>query len=122
MKNPSIFIFLIFFLTSDIYASKFSNIKVFNSDGDYVSYEVEIVTSPEEQEIIIKYIELLQEKEIFSNDIVTEIKPLKKFYYAEEYHKNYKKNNPNNPYVRQVSIPRLRKFQNAYPDLLKENH
>jgi peptide-methionine (S)-S-oxide reductase len=79
-------------------------------------------TSPEEQEIIVKYIELLQEKEIFSNEIVTEIKPLEKFYYAEEYHQNYEKNNPNNPYVRQVSIPRLRKFQNAYPELLKENH
>ena len=74
------------------------------------------------QEIIVKYIELLQEKEIFSNEIVTEIKPLEKFYYAEEYHQNYEKYNPNNPYVRQVSIPRLRKFQNAYPELLKENH
>ena len=65
---------------------------------------------------------LLQEKEIFSNEIVTEIKPLEKFYYAEEYHQNYEKNNPNNPYVRQVSIPRLRKFQNAFPELLKKNH
>ena len=33
-----------------------------------------------------------------------------------------KKNNPNNPYVKNVSVPRLRKFQNAYPELLKENH
>ena len=79
-------------------------------------------TSPEEQEIIIRYIELLQEKEIFNNEIVTEIKPLEKFYYAEEYHQNYERNNPNNPYVKQVSIPRLSKFQNAYPELLKEKH
>ena len=79
-------------------------------------------TSPEEQEIIIRYIELLQEKEIFNNEIVTEIKPLEKFYYAEEYHQNYERNNPNNPYVKQVSIPRLRKAQNAYRELLKEKH
>ena len=78
-------------------------------------------TSPEEQEIIIKYIELLQEEEIFRNEIVTEIKPLEKFYYAEEYHQNFERNNPNNFYVRQVSIPRIHKFQNAYPELLKEN-
>ena len=78
-------------------------------------------TSPEEQEIIIKYIELLQEEEIFRNEIVTEIKPLEKFYYAEEYHQNFERNNPNNSYVRQVSIPRIHKFQNAYPELLKEN-
>ena len=44
MKNPFIFIFLIFFLTSNIYAGKLSNIKIFNYNGDYVSYEVEIVT------------------------------------------------------------------------------
>ena len=78
--------------------------------------------SDQEREIIQNYITLLQEKEIFSKEIVTEIKPLDKFYYAEEYHQDYEKNNPNNPYVKQVSIPRLRKFQNLYPELLKEEH
>ena len=63
MKNPSIFIFLIFFLTSDIYAGKLSNIKVFHSDGDYVSYEVEIVTSPEEQERGLMFRDKLKKKE-----------------------------------------------------------
>jgi len=63
MKNPFIFIFLIFFLTSDIYAGKLSNIKVFNSDGDYVSYEVEIVTSPEEQEKGLMFRDKLKKKE-----------------------------------------------------------
>jgi peptide-methionine (S)-S-oxide reductase len=36
--------------------------------------------------------------------------------------KTMKKNNPDNPYVKQVSIPRLRKFQQLYPELLKEDH
>ena len=79
-------------------------------------------TSEQEREIIQNYIALLEEKEIFSKEIVTEIKPLEHFYYAEEYHQDYEKNNPDNPYVRQVSIPRLKKFQNLYPELLKENH
>ena len=79
-------------------------------------------TSDQEREIIQNYIALLEEKEIFSKEIVTEIKPLEHFYYAEEYHQDYEKNNPDNPYVRQVSIPRLKKFQNLYPELLKENH
>ena len=79
-------------------------------------------TSDQEREIIQNYISLLQEKEIFSKEIVTEIKPLEKFYYAEEYHQDYEKNNPDNPYVKQVSIPRLKKFQSQYPELLKENH
>jgi peptide-methionine (S)-S-oxide reductase len=62
---------------------------------------------------------LLTEKEIFSKEIVTEIKALETFYYAEEYHQNYEKNNPDNPYVQQVSIPRLKRFQERYPELLK---
>jgi len=79
-------------------------------------------TSDQEREIIQNYMALLQEKKIFSKEIVTEIKPLEQFYYAEEYHQDYEKNNPDNPYVQQVSLPRLRKFQRLYPELLKENH
>lgn len=90
------------------YGSQYRSIAFYNSD--------------QERQIIQNYIALLQEKEIFSKEIVTEIKPLDKFYYAEEYHQDYEKNNPNNPYVKQVSIPRLRKFQNLYPELLKEEH
>ena len=64
----------------------------------------------------------LEEGGYFSKEIVTEIKPLEKFYYAEEYHQDYEKNNPYNPYVQQVSIPRLRKFQKQYPELIKADH
>ncbi len=75
-----------------------------------------------EREIIQNYIQLLQEKEIFSNEIVTEVKAIETFYYAEEYHQDYEKLNPTNPYVQSVSIPRLKKFQKAYPELLKAEH
>lgn len=78
--------------------------------------------STEERSIIQEYIALLKEQGIFSREIVTEVKPLEKFYYAEEYHQDYEKRNPQNPYVQKVSIPRLRKFQKLYPELLKENH
>ena len=74
-----------------------------------------------EREMIQQYVALLVEKEIFSKEIVTEVKPLEKFYYAEEYHQDFERLNPNNPYVKNVSIPRLRKFQKAYPELLKSN-
>ena len=76
----------------------------------------------QEREMIQDYIALLVEKEIFTKEIVTEVKPLEKFYFAEEYHQNYEKLNPTNPYVQAVSIPRLRKFQEAYPELLKKKH
>lgn len=79
-------------------------------------------TSDQERDVIQKYIALLEEQNIFSKAIVTEVKPLETFYYAEEYHQDYEKRNPNNPYVQNVSIPRLRKFQKQYPELLKDNH
>lgn len=56
----------------------------------------------------------------YEEPIATEIMPLKQFYKAEEYHQDYERRNPNNPYVRNVSVPRLNKFQRAYPELLKE--
>ena len=79
-------------------------------------------TSPTEREQIQKYIQQLTEQGVFKAEIVTEVKPLEKFFYAEEYHQDYEKRNPDNPYVQNVSIPRLKKFQRRYPELLKEAH
>lgn len=78
--------------------------------------------SEKERELIQKYIALLEEKELFDGPIVTEVKAFKRFYYAEEYHQNYERLNPYDPYVQKVSIPRLRRFQAAYPELLKKGH
>jgi len=75
-----------------------------------------------EKIIIEKYIEKLKKNNVFNSKIVTEIKGLKKFYYAEEYHQDYEKLNPNNPYVKSVSIPRLNSFKARFPKLLKSNH
>tara|TARA_B000000477_G_scaffold3574_1_gene3259 strand:+ start:3010 stop:3246 length:237 start_codon:yes stop_codon:yes gene_type:complete len=63
MKNSFLFIFLILFLTSNIYAGKLSNINIFNSDGSYITYQVEIVTSPEEQERGLMFRDKLKKKE-----------------------------------------------------------
>ena len=72
-----------------------------------------------EKEIIENHIIKLKKDKIFKSQIVTEVKAFKIFYYAEEYHQDYKKKNPNNPYVKAVSIPRLNRFKNKYPYLLK---
>jgi peptide-methionine (S)-S-oxide reductase len=61
--------------------------------------------------------QLLKEKK-FSR-ITTEIVPYEKFYIAEAYHQNYERLNPNQGYVRAVSIPRLNAFKAKYPELLK---
>lgn len=55
----------------------------------------------------------------YDKPIATEIVPIKKFYPAEDYHQDYEKRNPNQSYVRSVSIPRLKRFQKKFPELLK---
>lgn len=62
----------------------------------------------------------LTESQVFENPIVTEVVPLEKFWPAEDYHQDYEKLNPNQPYVKAVSIPRLKRFQAAFPNLLKK--
>lgn len=74
--------------------------------------------STKEKEIAENYIHLLLTRKVFSK-ITTEVTPLDTFYDAEIYHQDYEKNNPDNPYVRSVSIPRLNNFQNRNPHHLK---
>lgn len=56
---------------------------------------------------------------MFQRAIVTEIVPLTAFYRAEEYHQNYAKHNPDNPYIQNVSEQRFEKFKKTYKGKLK---
>jgi len=53
--------------------------------------------------------------------LAAEVLPFQKFWLAEDYHQNYEKLHPENPYVQNVSIPRLRRFQKNFPYLLKDD-
>ncbi len=74
----------------------------------------------EEKKIIEDHITKLTAKKVYPNEIVTEVKKLSKFYYAEKYHQDYEQNNPNDLYILNVSKPRLNKFKAKSPKLLKE--
>jgi len=72
-----------------------------------------------EKKVIDLAIEKLN-KEVYNNKIVTEVTKHTIFYEAEDYHQDYEKLNPYNSYVRNVSVPRLKRFQKIFPELLKE--
>ena len=59
-------------------------------------------------------------REVCDNNIKTEDKKLKKFYKAEDYHQDFERRNPNQGYVKAVSVPRLNKFKKKFPQLLKK--
>ncbi|MGM0635976.1 MAG: peptide-methionine (S)-S-oxide reductase MsrA [Bacteroidota bacterium] len=73
----------------------------------------------EEKEIINAKIEKLSAR--FQQPIAAEVKAFQKFWKAEEYHQDYKKKHPNNPYIKKVSNPRLARFKAKFPALLKSN-
>lgn len=68
-----------------------------------------------------KYIEELLKSKAFAK-ITTEVAPFSVFYKAEDYHQDFEQLNPDNSYVRGVSIPRLNKFKQRFPKLLKKKH
>ncbi len=55
----------------------------------------------------------------FSDPIVTEITEFTDFYKAEDYHQDYFKNNPNQPYCTFIIKPKVDKFSAKYQDKLK---
>ena len=63
--------------------------------------------------------ELTKEK-AFRDPIVTEIEPLKAFYPAEDYHREYYRRNPSKPYCQVVIAPKLAKFRAHWKSKLKE--
>lgn len=52
--------------------------------------------------------------------IVTEFAPLKEFFEAEEYHRDYFANHPEQSYCQVVINPKLEKVQKEYGELLKK--
>jgi peptide-methionine (S)-S-oxide reductase len=61
--------------------------------------------TPEEKSIIEKSKAALEKT--LGKPVATQIVAFEKFYPAEDYHQDYVKKHPDNPYVKNVSIPRL---------------
>ncbi|MDA9026089.1 peptide-methionine (S)-S-oxide reductase MsrA [Flavobacteriaceae bacterium] len=70
----------------------------------------------QKDEIINKIKQLTKELNV---NIAAEVYPFLKFWKGEDYHQNYERLHPNNSYIRNISIPRLRKFQRKFKHLLK---
>jgi peptide-methionine (S)-S-oxide reductase len=73
----------------------------------------------EEKKIAEHLKEALAASGKYDKPIAAEIAPFFVFYEAEAYHQDYKRRNPNSPYVRNVSIPRLNRFKESCPLMLK---
>ncbi len=52
--------------------------------------------------------------------IAAEVYPFQKFWIAEDYHQNYERLHPENPYIQNVSIHRFNRFKEKFPELVKK--
>jgi methionine-S-sulfoxide reductase len=55
----------------------------------------------------------------FSRPIVTTLEPLGEFFPAEGYHQDYARNNPNQPYIQGVSLPKVCKVREKHAGLIR---
>jgi peptide-methionine (S)-S-oxide reductase len=65
----------------------------------------------EQKRVAEAYIAQLNESKIFGKPIATTLEKLDRFYPAEDYHQDYVKNHPENPYVQQNVPPKLAKLK-----------
>ncbi|MER3459965.1 MAG: peptide-methionine (S)-S-oxide reductase [candidate division GAL15 bacterium] len=75
--------------------------------------------SPEQERIARELIRQLEQERIWPDPIVTEVVPLTQFYPAEEYHRDYYRRHPDQPYCAAVIAPKLAKFRSRYQERLK---
>lgn len=75
-----------------------------------------------EKSQIEDYIKQLNASKKYNAPIAVQVRPLTKFWTAENYHQDYIANNPNSRYVQNVSIPEIKHFQKQYPELVKKGH
>jgi peptide-methionine (S)-S-oxide reductase len=61
----------------------------------------------------------LKAEHAFEAPIVTEVKPLTRFYAAENYHQNYFAQNSSQPYCAYVISPKLAKFRRKFAERLR---
>jgi len=107
----------------DVYFAS-QNITQINGQGNDIGSQYRSILfyqNDEEKKIIDEKITYLN-KHLKHGKVAAEVMPYQKFWVAEDYHQNYEKLHPENPYIQNVSIPRLKKFQENNQELLKQKH
>ncbi len=76
-------------------------------------------SNEDQKQIALAYIAQLNNAKVFRRPIVTQVVPLQAFYPAEAYHQNFLALHPDNPYIVDNDLPKLRKLQKEFPTLCR---
>lgn len=118
--NPQIISFedllVVFFATHDPTSKNRQGVDVGEQYRSIILYNTQ-----DQKQKAQKFIKDLNFSTNLGKRIVTQVKPLHEFYPAENYHKNFYKNHPESAYCQVVINPKLKKVQERFADLLKQN-
>jgi len=76
-------------------------------------------TSPEQEKTARAYVAQLDRAKAFPARIVTQINPLNAFYRAEDYHQDYLRLHPDQPYIVFNDLPKLAQLKRQFPGLYR---
>jgi peptide-methionine (S)-S-oxide reductase len=83
-------------------------------------YRSAIFYSSAEQQMAAKtFISALTASKAFKKKIVTQVVPLEAFYAAEDYHQDYMRKNPEDPYIVYHDKPKVEALKKKFPQLFK---
>ena len=77
-----------------------------------------LYNSPQQEQIARHVLQDIENSKIYPEPLVTEIKPLKEFYKAEDHHQKYFLNNPCQPYCQVIISPKVVKLRNKFTKYL----
>ncbi len=72
--------------------------------------------TPEQKETAETLIGFFNDAKVLGRPIVTDVAPLTTFYPAEDYHQDYFRANPGQPYCQAVVAPKVAKFRKDFAD------
>jgi peptide-methionine (S)-S-oxide reductase len=73
-----------------------------------------------QKKVAQQYITQIEHARVFRDPVATQVSVLPGFFPAEESHQHFIQRNPNNPYVVQNDLPKLKALESQFPDLLKQ--
>lgn len=77
-------------------------------------------TDEKQMKAVKAFIQAIEKSKAYNKPVVTQIVPLAEFFAAEDYHQEYLKNNPTEPYIVMHDLPKLEALKKKFPELYRK--
>ncbi len=75
--------------------------------------------TPDQDSVARAYIQQLEQAKVYKDSIKTVVSPLDTFYPAEDYHQDYLRRHPDNPYIVYNDLPKVAALKAQFPKLYR---